>query len=68
MNNKAKGQSIGLVGRVPIRIIGPIQQRDFVQAAGNGLGEAGTKEFKIAIALESNNKPSEKLVECLLKL
>ena len=68
MNAQNEGVTVGLVGRVPIRIIGPVKKRDYIIPAGDGLGQAGEKLYKMAIALESNDNPEEKLVECLLKV
>jgi hypothetical protein len=68
MNNQSPGQSIGICGRVPVRCMGPVNKRDWIVSAGNGLGEAGEKMYRFAIALETNDSHDEKLVECLLKL
>ncbi len=68
MNAQNEGVTVGLVGRVPIRIIGPVKKRDWIISAGDGLGKTGEKLYKIAVALESNDNPDEKLVECLLKV
>jgi hypothetical protein len=68
MNAQGEGINVGLVGRVPIRVIGPVKKRDWIIPAGDGLGQAGEKLYKMAIALESNNDPSEKMIECLLKV
>jgi len=69
MNNSSLGLAVGLVGRVPIRIIGPVKKRDFIVCNGAGVGIVAPKHlFSMAIALETNDSPDEKLVECLLKV
>jgi len=70
MNQNAEGQLVGLVGRVPIRIIGPVNKRDIIVATENGCGKADNHEeliYKVAIALETNYSPYEKLVDCIIK-
>lgn len=70
MNQNGEGQTIGLVGRIPIRIIGPVDKRDIIVASENGCGEADNHEdliYKVAVALETNPSPYEKLVDCLIK-
>jgi hypothetical protein len=65
------GTIVGLVGRVPVRISGPIKKRDFIQPTSNGCAKSFNSEHtyhRIGIALESNDDPEEKLVECLLRL
>jgi len=63
-------QPVGLVGRVPIRIFGPIKKGQPIMSNGNGLACAfnGEKPLsKIGCALESNSEDAEKLVECSIK-
>jgi len=70
MNQNAEGQLVGLVGRVPIRIIGPVNKRDIIVATTNGCGKADNHEeliYKVAVALETNPSPYEKLVDCIIK-
>jgi hypothetical protein len=70
MNQDAEGQLVGLVGRVPIRIIGPVNKRDIIVATNNGCGKADNHEeliYKVAVALETNSSPYEKLVDCIIK-
>lgn len=70
MNQDAEGQLVGLVGRLPIRIIGPVNKRDIIVAAYNGCGKADNHEeliYKVAVALETNSSPYEKLVDCIIK-
>ena len=70
MNQDAEGQLVGLVGRVPIRIVGPVNKRDIIVAAENGYGRVDNQEeliYKVAVALETNPSPYEKLVQCIIK-
>lgn len=65
------GVVIGLVGKLPVRIIGEIQKGDSIVSAGSG-GCARKCEpeelvYKIGVALESNSNPGEKLVLCAVK-
>ena len=70
MNQDSKGQLVGIVGRVPLKIIGPVNKRDIIVATINGCGKADNHEeliYKVAVALETNHSPYEKLVECIIK-
>ena len=71
MNQNGEGQTIGLIGRVPIRIIGPVYKQDIIVPGENGCGVTIPVEtdlaYKIAVALETNLSLGEKLVECIIK-
>lgn len=70
LNQESEGQLVGLVGRVPIRIIGPVYKRDIIVATANGCGKADNQEkliYKVAVALETNLSLYEKLVDCIIK-
>jgi hypothetical protein len=70
LNQEADGQLVGLVGRVPIRIIGPVNKRDIIVPGEHGCGYADNQEeliYKVAVALETNLSYDEKLVECIIK-
>lgn len=70
MNSEAEGQYIGLKGRLPIRIVGPITKGNAVYAWKDGTATGATlsEESIVGIALETNNNEGEKLVECVLKV
>ena len=69
MNSDSQGQAIALVGRVPVRITGPVNKGDKVYIAQNGTASAVTVlGDMIGIALETNDRHEETLVECILKL
>ena len=68
MNSEAEGQAVALVGRVPVRITGPVKKGEPVHVAENGTASVEGKGDMIGIALESNDRHEETLVECILKL
>lgn len=64
------GQAIGLKGRVPVRVVGPVHKGEAVYAHANGVGTScisGLTQL-VGVALESNDYSGEKLVECVLKV
>ena len=72
MNNNLEDSAVvGIVGRVPVKVIGPIKKRDVIVSCGNGCAKATNNPteyiFKIGIALESNSDESVKLIECSIK-
>lgn len=72
MMNEAlkKGRYVGLTGRLPVKIIGPINKSDFIVATENGCaraGNAGEEAHKIGVANETNLDTEIKLVECVIK-
>jgi hypothetical protein len=62
------GTAIALKGRVPVKVIGPIVKGQHLVASANGTAQsAGSgNPDTFAIALESNNDPLVKLVECVI--
>jgi hypothetical protein len=69
MNNDLEnGTAIALKGRVPVKVTGPIVKGQHLVASANGTAQsAGSgNPDTFAIALESNNDPLVKLVECLI--
>ncbi len=71
LNNECvDGIAVGLLGRVHIRVEGPIKKSDFLVPEREGTARAGARyesALKFAVALESNSDPCEKLVECFIK-
>lgn len=70
MNSELVGEKIGLVGRLYVRIIGTVNKRDAIVAAGNGCArkaEESELALKLGFALETNTSADEKLVECIIK-
>lgn len=68
MNSEAEGQAIGLKGRVPVRVKGPVKKGQAVYAWEEGVCSTIKTTGLVGIALESNSEDSEKLVECVLKV
>jgi hypothetical protein len=69
MNSDAEGQYIGLKGRLPVRVIGPVAKGDAVYVDDNGCASTAINGGSVVgIALESNFDEGEKLVECVLKV
>jgi hypothetical protein len=62
---------IGLVGRIPTKVIGPVKKKDILVSAGNGCLRAamGPSEYgmKVGISLKTDLSESTKLIECFIK-
>ena len=67
MNKSANGQPHAIRGKVPVRCIGIVLKGSKIYGYGDGTASIQGKEF-IGVALETNNNPKEKLVECILKI
>jgi hypothetical protein len=71
MNGDQKGPSVALVGRVPVRVVGPIKKQQAIVSASGGVARAaeGNSDymFKFGFSLEENLNSEEKLVMCLIK-
>jgi len=68
MNKEADGQAIAFVGRVPVKVKGPVEKGNRVWAADYGIGTTTKKGELIGFALETNLDESIKLVEVALRL
>ena len=68
MNAEAEGQAIGLKGRVPVRVKGPVSKGMAVYAWEDGVCTTIASSGFVGVALESNHDEGEKLVECILKV
>jgi len=68
MNSEAEGQAIGLKGRVPVRVTGPVKKGEAVYAWNDGVCRTIQTAALVGVALESNSDEGEKLVECVLKV
>ena len=66
MNDEAEGQALALRGRVPVKVIGPINKGQPLIANQDGRAIAGDHPNSFAIALETNLDPNVKLVECVI--
>lgn len=71
MNKQLKGgEIVGLVGRVPVQMVGPVKKGDFVVATAIGCARAGVKgeeAFKIGIANATKENSKVAIVECIIK-
>ena len=69
LNSNSKGIPVALVGKTPVRVVGPTFKSDYLTLNGNGTvtHTTGTQNV-IAISLEDSVIEEEKLVMCLLKL
>jgi hypothetical protein len=68
MNSEAEGQYIGLKGRVPVRIKGPVKKGEPVYAWHDGVCTTVATTGLVGIALETKDTDEEALVECVLKV
>jgi hypothetical protein len=69
MNQDLDGQAIALKGRVPVRVVGPVEKGDAVYVDQNGCASILVNGGSIVgVALETNHSAEEKLVECILKV
>jgi hypothetical protein len=69
MNSEQQGGiPVALVGRVRVRIIGPVEKGQVVKADDNGVASVASTGDRVGIALETNTDAGEKLVECMLKV
>lgn len=59
--------AIALIGRVPVRVIGPINKGDKITVTDNGCAIKSLDDFGFGWAIESNLAEEEKLVECIIK-
>lgn len=70
MNENNEGIFVGLVGLLPVKIVGPINRNDFIVPTVNGCARKGKIEelvYKIGIALESKSDDSVSLITCIIK-
>lgn len=70
MNGEAGPQethpAVAYVGRVPVRIIGPVKKGDRISAQEGGVARAESM-MSFGWAIETNEEPGEKLVMCIIK-
>jgi hypothetical protein len=68
MNAEIEGQAIALKGRVPVRVIYPIEKGQKVYAWSDGTASSIPTDQLVGVALEANAAQEEKLVEVFLKV
>lgn len=63
--------AIGLVGTLPVRVIGAVFKKDILVSAGNGCLRSAVndyeKSFKVAISFQTDSSQEEKLIKCFVK-
>lgn len=67
MNDEIDGQAIGLTGRLPVKIVGPIRKGQTIISNQDGKAMAGDGPNVFGQALETNLEHGVKLVECFIK-
>ncbi len=67
MNDDLDGQAIGLTGRLPVKVNGPIRKGQTIIANADGKAIAGDGPNVFGQALETNLEAGVKLVECFIK-
>lgn len=67
MNDDIDGQAIGLVGRLPVKVVGPIRKGETIISTPDGKAKAGEGPNIFGQALETNLEAGVKLVECFIK-
>lgn len=69
---KRKKIAVGLMGQLPVKIIGKIYAGDMVICAGDGIGMAALKDVisgtVVGMALEDVEKEEVKMVHCLIRI
>ena len=70
MNSESKGLPVAMIGKVPVRVFGPIDKFDriYMNTAAPGTATRNGAGEPLGIALESNDFKGEKLVTCVVKL
>lgn len=67
MNDESTGQAIGLTGRLPVKVVGPIRKGQAIVSTPDGKAQAGDTMYSFGQALETNLDAGVKLVECVIK-
>lgn len=67
MNDESTGQAIGLTGRLPVKVTGPIKKGQTIIATPDGFAIVGDGPNVFGQALETNLNAGVKLVECIIK-
>lgn len=71
MNNQLEGgELVGLVGRLPVDVMGPIKKGDFIVPTVYGCARAGLpgeEQFKIGVCNQTKTSEENALIECIIK-
>lgn len=68
MNSQIDGLLVGLKGRVPIFVSGPVNKGESVNVYDNGSASVNGPGQLVGVSLETNLDNDIKLVECILKV
>ena len=68
MNSMSPGQAVGLKGRLPVRVKGPVSKGQAVYAWQDGVASTIASNGLVGVALESSTTDIEQLIECVLKV
>lgn len=67
LSTATEGVLLGLKGKVPVRVVGPVKKGDMLGAAGDGCAFVTTDpNCKIAVSLEESMSMEEKLIMAVL--
>jgi hypothetical protein len=61
------GVAVGLIGRLPVRVVGAVSKGQVVKVDSDGVASATGSGERVGIALEASDVTGEKLIECMLK-
>jgi hypothetical protein len=61
------GVAVGLVGRLPVRVVGAVTKGQVVKVDSDGVASATGTGERVGVALETSDVAGEKLIECMLK-
>ena len=68
MNSQIDGLLVGLKGRVPVYVSGPVNKGECVNVYNNGTASVNGDGQLVGVSLETNLDSNIKLVECILKV
>ena len=68
MNSMSPGQAVGLKGRLPVRVKGPVSKGQPVYTWQDGVASTIASNGLVGVALESSTADTEQLIECVLKV
>jgi hypothetical protein len=70
MGDRKGGLITGLMGKLPVSVVGKIKKKDFIVPTTDGCARAGVpgeESCKIGISLETIDKKEAKLVTCIIR-
>jgi hypothetical protein len=70
MGERQGGLITGLMGKLPVSVVGVIKKKDFIVPTTDGCARAGVpgeEACRIGISLETSDKKESKLVTCIIR-